>query len=40
MVMIKSLITHDDRDVINKCGLDAYFFLRYLKTLLVIFIPI
>lgn len=38
--MIKSLMKHDDRDVINKCGLDAYFFLRYLKTLLVIFIPI
>lgn len=29
-----------DREVIQKCGLDAYFFLRYLKTLLVIFIPI
>ncbi|KAJ8058673.1 hypothetical protein OCU04_012847 [Sclerotinia nivalis] len=28
-----------DREVINKCGLDAYFFLRYLQTLLVIFIP-
>ena len=25
--------------MINKCGLDAYFFLRYLQTLLVIFIP-
>ncbi|EQL03024.1 hypothetical protein OCS_01268 [Ophiocordyceps sinensis CO18] len=40
VAMIKSLMKHDDRDVINKCGLDAYFFLRYLKTLLVIFIPI
>ncbi|KAG9234998.1 hypothetical protein BJ875DRAFT_375275 [Amylocarpus encephaloides] len=29
-----------DREVINKCGLDAYFFLRYLRTLLVIFIPL
>jgi calcium permeable stress-gated cation channel len=29
-----------DRDIINKCGLDAYFFLRYLQTLLVIFVPL
>jgi hypothetical protein len=29
-----------DREIIKKCGLDAYFFLRYLQTLLVIFIPI
>lgn len=29
-----------DREIINKCGLDAYFFLRYLQTLLVIFIPL
>lgn len=29
-----------DREVIKKCGLDAYFFMRYLKTLLVIFIPL
>lgn len=29
-----------DRAIINKCGLDAYFFLRYLKTLLVIFVPL
>ncbi|KAG9247411.1 hypothetical protein BJ878DRAFT_564958 [Calycina marina] len=28
-----------DREVIKKCGLDAYFFLRYLQTLLIIFIP-
>ncbi|KAH8601662.1 hypothetical protein B0O99DRAFT_588850 [Bisporella sp. PMI_857] len=28
-----------DREIIKKCGLDAYFFLRYLQTLLVIFIP-
>ncbi|KAG5940409.1 hypothetical protein E4U53_007600 [Claviceps sorghi] len=38
--MIRTLISYHDRDVINKCGLDAYFFLRYLRTLLVIFIPI
>lgn len=30
----------EDREVIKKCGLDAYFFLRYLQTLLVIFVPI
>jgi hypothetical protein len=29
-----------DREVIKKCGLDAYFFLRYLQTLLFIFIPL
>ncbi|EFY85524.1 DUF221 domain protein, putative [Metarhizium acridum CQMa 102] len=38
--MIRALITYDEREVIKKCGLDAYFFLRYLKTLLVIFVPI
>lgn len=38
--MIRALIRYSDREVINKCGLDAYFFLRYLKTLLVIFVPI
>ncbi len=27
-------------DFIEKCGLDAYFFLRYLRTLLKIFIPV
>ncbi|KAL8710808.1 MAG: hypothetical protein Q9220_004611 [cf. Caloplaca sp. 1 TL-2023] len=27
-------------DFISKCGLDAYFFLRYLRTLLKIFIPL
>ena len=26
--------------MIKKCGLDAYFFLRYLQTLLIIFIPL
>ncbi|CAG8951762.1 hypothetical protein HYFRA_00005564 [Hymenoscyphus fraxineus] len=29
-----------DREIINKCGLDAYFFLRYLQTLVFIFIPL
>ena len=38
--MIKVLMKFSDREVIDKCGLDAYFFLRYLKTLLVIFVPI
>ncbi|KHN98050.1 uncharacterized protein MAM_03811 [Metarhizium album ARSEF 1941] len=38
--MIGALVTYDEREVIKKCGLDAYFFLRYLKTLLVIFVPI
>ncbi|KAI8723516.1 hypothetical protein NCS52_00207400 [Fusarium sp. LHS14.1] len=38
--MLKTLWHYSDREVIEKCGLDAYFFLRYLKTLLIIFIPI
>lgn len=38
--MVKALMKFNDREVIEKCGLDAYFFLRYLKTLLIIFIPI
>lgn len=38
--MLRALMRFSDREVINKCGLDAYFFLRYLKTLLVIFVPI
>jgi len=29
-----------DSEFIRKCGLDAYFFLRYLRTLLKIFIPL
>jgi hypothetical protein len=33
-------MSFEDREIIRKCGLDAYFFLRYLQTLLVIFIPI
>ncbi|TVY80392.1 Uncharacterized protein LSUE1_G005909 [Lachnellula suecica] len=35
-----TIFTFRDREVINKCGLDAYFFLRYLQTLLIIFIPL
>lgn len=35
-----SLLKISDRELIKKCGLDAYFFLRYLRMLLVIFIPI
>ncbi|TQV96167.1 hypothetical protein V2A60_003394 [Cordyceps javanica] len=38
--MIRTVIHFKDREIIKKCGLDAYFFLRYLKTLLIIFIPI
>ncbi|KAK7423455.1 hypothetical protein QQZ08_009024 [Neonectria magnoliae] len=38
--MLKTLWKFSDREIINKCGLDAYFFLRYLRTLLIIFIPI
>ncbi|KAM0742227.1 hypothetical protein ACQRIT_002404 [Beauveria bassiana] len=38
--MMKTVICFQDREIIKKCGLDAYFFLRYLKTLLTIFIPI
>ncbi|KAL2023425.1 hypothetical protein VTK56DRAFT_2782 [Thermocarpiscus australiensis] len=34
------LMSFEDREIIKKCGLDAYFFLRYLQTLLIIFIPI
>lgn len=37
--LLPELFTFRDREVINKCGLDAYFFLRYLQTLLIIFIP-
>ncbi|KAH8912578.1 DUF221-domain-containing protein [Coniochaeta sp. PMI_546] len=38
--LIFALMKFKDREIIKKCGLDAYFFLRYLQTLLVIFIPI
>ncbi|RSL80957.1 hypothetical protein CEP52_017296 [Fusarium oligoseptatum] len=38
--LLRGLWNVSDQEVIRKCGLDAYLFLRYLKTLLVIFIPI
>ncbi|KAM7218587.1 protein of unknown function DUF221 domain containing protein [Rhypophila decipiens] len=38
--LIRTLIKFNDREIIKKCGLDAYFFLRYLQTLLIIFVPI
>ncbi|KAH7115714.1 putative DUF221 domain protein [Dactylonectria macrodidyma] len=38
--MIRTLWNVSDQEIIYKCGLDAYFFLRYLNTLVVIFIPI
>ncbi|KAK5660314.1 hypothetical protein OQA88_12854 [Cercophora sp. LCS_1] len=38
--LLFTLMKFDDREIIKKCGLDAYFFLRYLQTLLVIFVPI
>ncbi|KAK1699863.1 hypothetical protein BDP55DRAFT_626552 [Colletotrichum godetiae] len=38
--LINTLVKYNDREIIKKCGLDAYFFLRYLRTLLTIFIPI
>ncbi|KAI1817822.1 DUF221-domain-containing protein [Poronia punctata] len=34
-----ALFRFRDREIINKCGLDSYFFLRYLQTMLIIFIP-
>ncbi|CAJ2513603.1 Uu.00g017220.m01.CDS01 [Anthostomella pinea] len=34
-----SVFRFRDREIIKKCGLDSYFFLRYLQTLLIIFIP-
>ncbi|KAI6247901.1 hypothetical protein HI914_04315 [Erysiphe necator] len=35
-----ALFKFKDQEIIRKCGLDAYFFSRYLKTLLVVFIPL
>ncbi|EPQ65372.1 Bgt-913 [Blumeria graminis f. sp. tritici] len=35
-----ALFKFRDREIIRKCGLDAYFFSRYLRTLLVIFTPL
>ncbi|KAI1845737.1 hypothetical protein JX266_008102 [Neoarthrinium moseri] len=37
--MVNALLRFRDREIIKKCGLDSYFFLRYLQTLLIIFIP-
>ena len=36
---IKPVLTTSNSDFVQKCGLDAYFFLRYLRTLLKIFVP-
>ncbi|KAJ0118093.1 DUF221 domain-containing protein [Diaporthe amygdali] len=38
--LIRTIMNFSDREIIKKCGLDAYFFMRYLKTLLVIFVPL
>ncbi|KAK4134269.1 DUF221-domain-containing protein [Trichocladium antarcticum] len=40
LALAYKLMSFQDREIIRKCGLDAYFFLRYLQTLLIIFIPI
>ena len=40
LLWVKSIFNYKDREVISKCGLDGYFFLRYLQTLLVIFVPL
>ncbi|KAI8629530.1 DUF221-domain-containing protein [Xylariaceae sp. FL1651] len=37
--LLASLFRFRDREIIRKCGLDSYFFLRYLQTMLIIFIP-
>ncbi|GAW18866.1 hypothetical protein ANO14919_083480 [Xylariales sp. No.14919] len=37
--LLLSLFRVRDREIINKCGLDSFFFLRYLQTMLIIFIP-
>ncbi|ERF70546.1 hypothetical protein EPUS_07967 [Endocarpon pusillum Z07020] len=36
---ISSVVHTSNSDFVEKCGLDAYFFLRYLRTLLKIFFP-
>ena len=36
---IKPVLNTSNSDFVQKCGLDAYFFLRYLRTLLKIFVP-
>jgi calcium permeable stress-gated cation channel len=36
---IKPTLNTSNSEFVQKCGLDAYFFLRYLRTLLKIFVP-
>ena len=36
---IKPVVSTSNSAFVEKCGLDAYFFLRYLRTLLKIFVP-
>ncbi len=36
---IRAVVKTSNSEFVQKCGLDAYFFLRYLRTLLKIFIP-
>ncbi|KAH0566426.1 hypothetical protein GP486_000174 [Trichoglossum hirsutum] len=38
--LLKCIFETPDSDIIRECGLDAYFFLRYLRTLLKIFVPL
>jgi calcium permeable stress-gated cation channel len=40
MFWIQTIFSYRDKEVMSKCGLDAYFFLRYLQTLLIIFVPL
>ena len=37
---IRPVLKTSNSEFIQKCGLDAYFFLRYLRTLLKIFVPL
>lgn len=36
---IKPVLSTSNSEFVQRCGLDAYFFLRYLRTLLKIFVP-
>ncbi|KIX08310.1 uncharacterized protein Z518_02966 [Rhinocladiella mackenziei CBS 650.93] len=36
---IKPVVATSNSEFVQKCGLDAYFFLRYLRTLLKVFVP-
>ncbi|KAL2438481.1 putative membrane protein C24H6.13 [Exophiala dermatitidis] len=36
---VKPVLTTSNSEFVQRCGLDAYFFLRYLRTLLKIFVP-